>query len=90
MSKVMLIMNKPENCLKCEFSDRRLDGTLRCTKNKDSSNTVFGLAIPHWCPLRDVPKKREQVEFPKGYYDGWNNGFNACIGEILKEDGKNE
>lgn len=85
MSKVMLIMDKPGNCIKCEFSDRRLDGTLRCTKNKDSSNTVFGLALPRWCLLKDVPKKREQIEFPKGYYDGWNNGFNACIDEILKE-----
>lgn len=85
MCKVMLIMDNPENCLKCEFSDRRLDGTLRCTRNKDTSNIVFGLAIPHWCPLKDVPKKREQTEFPKEYYDGWNNGFNACIDEILKE-----
>ena len=55
MSKVMLIMDNPENCLKYEFFDRRLDGTLRCTKNKDSSNTVFGLSIPGWCPFKDVP-----------------------------------
>jgi len=54
----MLIMDNPENCLKYEFSDRRLDGTLRCTKNKDSSNTVFGLSIPGWCPLKDVPEKK--------------------------------
>lgn len=83
MSKVMLLMDKPDNCLKCEFSDRRLDGMLRCTKNKDSSNTVFGLSIPRWCPLKDVPEKIEKASGDMDYYKAI--GFNACIDEILKE-----
>lgn len=88
MSKVMLVMEKPENCLKCEFSDRRLDGTLRCTRNKDSSNTVFGLSIPIWCPLKDIPNKIERANGDMDYYKAV--GFNACIDEILKENNKNE
>lgn len=86
MSKVMLIMDKPGNCIKCEFSDRRLDGTIRCTKNKDSSNTVFGLSIPRWCPLKDVPEKK--VIRNNGFLVevfGAEIGWNACIDEILKE-----
>lgn len=84
MSKVMLVMDKPENCLKCEFSDRRLDGTLRCTRNKDTSNTVFRVGIAAGCPLKDVPKRKT----PKRYRNplkSWINGWNACIDEILKE-----
>lgn len=79
MSKVILIMDKPENCLKCEFCDRRLDGTLRCTRNKVASNVVFGLAIPDWCPLKDVPDKYWPVSM------NFERGWNACIDEILKE-----
>lgn len=88
MSKVMLLTDKPDNCLKCEFSDRRLDGTLRCTRNKDVSNIVFGLAMPKWCPLKDVPNKIENAIGDMDYYKAI--GFNACIDEILKENEKNE
>lgn len=90
MSKVMLVMDKPDNCLKCEFSDRRLDGTLRCTKNKDSSNTVFGLSIPDWCPLKDVPSEIDESNTYTDCEYYRVQGFNACIDEILKEENKNE
>lgn len=89
MSKVMLLMDKPDNCLECEFSDRRLDGTLRCTRNKDASNTVFGLAMPRWCPMKDVPKRKRSKRYTNPL-KSWINGWNACIDEILKEENKNE
>ena len=86
MSKSILVIDTPENCNECQFSAERLCGNGRCTLNKDCSNVIPKNCKPNWCPLLDSPEKKEQTAFPKGYYDGWNNGFNACIDEILKGD----
>lgn len=93
MSKSILIVNTPENCGKCDFIDNRLDGTHRCIMNKDSSNVVEISTIPDWCLIRDLPKKKEVKNFCLGERDfeqkGYQEGFNACIDEILKLDSIN-
>ena len=49
---------------------------------------------PDWCPLRELPEKKEEVELLEceGSMEMvWefpslkNKGFNACLDEILKE-----
>lgn len=89
MSKSILLIDTPENCLKCEFVDRRLDGTLRCTRNSDSSNVVFGLSKPDSCPLKEVPEKKEPKKIRCnnlwGYHiSAFDKGYNKCIDEILQ------
>ena len=98
MSKVMLIMDKINACIECPLCFKaeemsigafKYERLYSCKRVPDDVEDIYLEDIlhkkPDWCPLKDVPEKREQAEFPKGYYDGWNNGFNACIDEILKE-----
>lgn len=49
---------------------------------------------PDWCPLRELPEKKEEVELLEcedPIETVWefpslkNKGFNACLDEILKE-----
>ena len=89
MSKSILLIETPENCLKCEFVGRRLDGTLRCTRNSDSSNVVFGLSKPDWCPLKEIPEKKKPRKIHDnnlGHYhiSAFDKGYNKCIDEILQ------
>lgn len=89
MSKSILIIDTPDNCLKCEFSDRRLDGTLRCTRNKDFSNIVFGLKRSNLCPLKDIPKKKEPRKINDSnlshyHVSAFDKGYNKCIDDVLQ------
>ena len=101
MSKVMLIMDKPDACIECPlcfkaeeisigaFEYRRL---YSCKRVPEDVEDIYLEDIlhkkPDWCPLKDVPNKIENAIGDMDYYKAI--GFNACINEILKENGKNE
>lgn len=46
---------------------------------------------PDWCPLRDLPKKKEVTDdnFSLSVDTVWDKAWNACIDEFLKK-GKRE
>lgn len=94
MSKSILVIDTPENCNECQFSTERLCGNGRCTLNKDCSNIIPANGKPDWCPLRDLPKKKEVRSFCLGEGNceqkGYQKGFNACIDEILKGSDGND
>lgn len=99
MSKSILVIDTPENCREClcHFTDmvgfesgkEKFFRFLCGVKNREITENV-NIDRQDWCPILDLPKKKEQTVFPKWYYDGWNNGFNACIDEILKGANGNE
>lgn len=89
MSKSILVIDTPENCIECHFFAKRLCGNGRCTLNQDISNVIPDRCKPDWCPIRDLPRKTSigievcignKTECVKSYVDG----YNACIDEILK------
>lgn len=97
MSKAMLIMDMPSCCSNCELKVLPNPWSFMiCGKTKkhiDTSNQR-----PKWCPLREVPSKREKghclkVAIENDCYDdtvqddawceGYDVGYNACIDEML-------
>lgn len=93
MAKAVLIMDMPEQvCQKCTlcYETENDDEYLCCATGK----LLPDGEKPDWCPLRELPKKKEEFELRKckGSVKGtWkvpsieNKGFNACLDEILKE-----
>ena len=77
MAKAMFIMDMPSSCGKCEFVFQRLDGSFRCTRNKETGKSVRLTEKPKWCPLREVPSKEHE------WHDDFESGWNDCIDEIL-------
>lgn len=90
MSKSILVIDTPENCNECELhalTKRDYDKEFYCTPiGKIVDEFANNGTKPDWCPLKDVPEKRDQKTVIT-YFDGWNSGYNACIDEILKGDG---
>lgn len=91
MAKAVLIMDMPEQvCQKCTlcYETENDDEYLCCATGK----LLPDGAKPDWCPLRELPEKKETVH-PQECYDNsyWTDemkaGFNACLDEILKTDG---
>lgn len=95
MAKAVLVMDEmPECCADCYcgyFERDTKELNLVCGATGEDANNV---GKPDWCPLRELPEKKEEFELRKckGSVEGtWkvplieNKGFNACLDEILKE-----
>jgi hypothetical protein len=96
MAKAVLVMDMPESCFGCNFLYCNADAGIDSCQAMKVSRIVDSETYerPDWCPLRELPKKKEEFELRKckGSMKGtWkvplieNKGFNACLDEILKE-----
>lgn len=87
MAKAVLIMDDmPDYCNDCYAMYMSLSGIF-CRAAEESLPAKA--ERPDWCPLRELPEKKETVH-PQECYDNsyWTDemkaGFNACLDEILK------
>lgn len=95
MPKAVLIMDMPESCDMCDFADdtqppRYGERTLYCNAPGIGDDVTDYIACrPDWCPLRELPEKKE-INHNKNHYisnfwaDAKRIGWNACLNEILK------
>lgn len=92
MSKSILVIDTPENCIECRFFAKRLCGNGRCTLNQDISNVIPDRCKSDWCPLRELTKKKDMYfrEECSMYISRYWEGYNALIDEILKGENGNE
>lgn len=87
MSKAVLVMDMPEDCTMCKFWNSKDDECYATGVEELSLNSEE--AKPDWCPLRELPEKRE-INHNKNHYisnfwtDAKSVGWNACLDEILK------
>lgn len=92
MSKSILVIDTPENCVKCDLKDGYFCGKTKRWIDEDC------FPKPDWCPLRELPKKKPKVKYHgngcfginEAMKNSFNLGFNACINEILKGANGNE
>lgn len=90
MAKAVLVMDNPEDCTMCKFWNSKDDECYATGVEELSLNSEE--AKPDWCPLRELPEKRE-INHNKNHYisnfwtDAKSVGWNACLDEILKDDG---
>ena len=88
MSKSILVINTPETCENCEckYPSYRDDSLYDCAitgKRVPIDGMAYG-DKPDWCPLQEVPSKREDSLLYNAYVKGTVDGYNACIEEIIK------
>ena len=92
MSKSVLVINTPENCLDCQFCYELDEGVEACCSisydDKDTSlmkkiNYEYGYCQgkPDWCPLKELPNKKNWGEIFNGNAKGWNDCLKEIIGE---------
>ena len=91
MTKAILVMDMPNSCGKCKFlyefqgiKKCQLMNVLNNGASRLSQNT-FTEKRHEKCPLRELPKKANHPAYcDNGRFD---KGWNACLDEILKDDG---
>lgn len=106
MSKAILVMDMPSGCSKCDFQANNIRDNPICilctescveqfrTKDEYKRINTDLRTRPYWCPLREVPQKKQieivEEDYDGGYSHGFTHGYNACIDEILKGAEENE
>lgn len=90
MSKSVLVIDTPENCIRCPL----LNSEDECTVQDDNANNVDSWdELMKGCPLKPLPEKMKATglynceyfkagDRPPSYKIGWN----ACIDEITGGD----
>ena len=79
MSKSILVMNTPKYCALCVLRSGVLHPFCR-VNNRD----ITDLSIrPDWCPLKPLPEKRDTKMTGADWNCGYNDGWNACVDEII-------
>ena len=83
----MLIMDMPSSCEECDFFKELRWNRHYCTQKncKEIEGYVsdFRYEKPTWCPLREVPQKKEIAFRDSDITRIEKIGYNACIDEIL-------
>lgn len=96
MSKSVLVIDTPENCLDCQFCYELDEGVEACCSimddDKDKSlmkeiDCEYGYCQgkPDWCPLKPLPEKKEYIvpiDNIESQKDIIAVGWNACIDEV--------
>ena len=91
MAKAILVMDMPESCFGCNFlycdGDTNLDSCQAREKARPVDSETY--KKPDWCPLRELPEKKETVHPQECYENSYctdemKAGWNACLDRILK------
>ena len=88
MAKTVLVMDMPECCADCQLADDDPSG-LYCPLADDYyDGTDSTEDKASWCPLRELPEKKEELSVEEYEFGGlgkaFTSGWNACLDEILK------
>lgn len=87
MSKSVLVMETPERgCI--SFPIGQNDSNCRITRiycpiAEETAFNEEAETIPDWCPLRSLPEKRDTKMTGADWNCGYNDGWNACVDEII-------
>lgn len=89
--KAILVLNEmPKNCLECPLGKNMsiaIETCIQCPIGKCAIDAETEIR-PDWCPLKPMPNKNTK-QYSDGYKygKGYQNGYNACIDEILGDKG---
>ena len=89
MSKSILVIDTPENCMECHLLTLLMNcGKPTCMGTRNHVHSKY--EKPDWCPLKPAPKKmvpgnRYIGEEGMQYIKGWNDCRNLILGENPNE-----
>lgn len=82
MAKAVLVMDMPDDCTMCKFWNTD-DDECYATGSEELSLGDCEKTKPDWCPLRELPEKKERGVGEHGERM-FRAGFDACLDKILK------
>ena len=86
MSKAILVLEKPNSCSECPlFCGHYSDMYCKGLNNRGINYLYPDKFVQDWCPLREVPNRKEHDIDNNRSQTGYVWGWNDCLREILGE-----
>lgn len=84
MSKAVLVMDMPESCFGCNFLYCNADAGIDSCQAMEVSRIVDSETYekPDWCPLRELPEKKETNYYMNNKEKGIVEDWNVCLDVI--------
>lgn len=90
MRKGYILVDVPDKCSQCNFWFAKATAPVeyRCmAKQRQLENLT---EKPDWCPIRELPEKKEPMQFPISpllpwQYTEYDKGWNACLEQMEVE-----
>ena len=89
MSKAILVMDMPDSCMGCNFLYCDAENNSESCQAREKSRIVDLEKDdkPDWCPLREMPEKKEThtvlvLNAAGSWSEAMKSGWNACIDAI--------
>lgn len=95
MSKSILVIDTPKTCVDCifcqEYRTKNREYAYCYVTNWDSENDmkpidcIYGYrqSKPDWCPLKSLPEEYHEDYYHNEWKDGYADGWNDCLREIM-------
>ena len=75
--KAILVLEMPSTCKECPLRVS-IDESICVKTLKDITDKEYFEQRPDWCPLKPMPSR-----FNEEHFNRYEDGYNACIDEIL-------
>ena len=89
MPKAVLVMDISECCADCPCSFFERDNPILNLICGVTQEDAYNVGKPDWCPLRELPEKKEELAIEQYEFGGLGkafvSGWNACLDAIAKE-----
>lgn len=90
MAKGIVIIGIPNCCAECSLINIDEDLNLSCDATSLYIDVKKLNLKPDWCLIKAVPERMPEKDYSpiqdKHYFDGYDDGWNDCLNNILKED----
>lgn len=91
MSKGIIVIDMPENCMECRFRVNKVD--IKCGANY-GRYTDGKEQVPEWCPIKPLPERKVEMNYPDFYRLSTKqvieksalSGYNKCLDDIMGGD----
>lgn len=94
MTKGIIVLDEiPNNCFHCRlkkrpagmsFPEDMVCGVAEQSVCQYKPHNINGTK-PDWCPIKEMPEKKEIKDAVNMTSLGWIEGFNACLDEIERK-----
>ena len=89
MAKGIIVVDIPKTCWECPcYMEGYLNGSSGGDWCKVTGEEIYSYIAKRNCPIKELPRKLEKDEVSLGRvsrYAKFEDGWNACIDEILGE-----
>lgn len=83
MAKGIIVLDEiPSRCSECPCCQYEGQYDRSCGENGEDIDVDWYSDKPDWCPIKEMPEKKEIKDAVNMTSLGWIEGFNACLDEI--------